>query len=351
MSSRQFLTTQERLADHLRRFGLEGESAFHVLAYHYLLHYADRATGIPRNVAQKWQLAHHKIEEQRHIISLLDELVTQDPLGDKLPEWYQFFIGRRFREGSGKFFTPKSIASAMARLLPLRNNPIIMDPTCGAGTFLVEASNIWRQDNCILVANDVDTSLVDLAMVTLSLATPSHHTKHFSSVNIFDPTDEFISWYGRVDYILANPPFSLRIEHEQFESPLFSLGYRNSDALFIDTAFRLLRPGGRLVCLLPHSIVANKEFANLRLVAENSWTVLGVICLPEGVFHLSAGTTTRADIVVLEKRRVHNEKPKQLVFASVPSVGIRLNNQVRTSVANDLERVLNDSAVREALGI
>jgi len=239
----------------------------------------------------------------------------------------------------------------MARLLPFISNPIIIDPTCGGGTFLVEASYIWRHDKCTLIGNDIETSLVELAMVTLGLVAPRHHIKHYSSVNIFDPTSELTKWNGRVDYILANPPFSLKIEYEQFDSKLFLSGYRNSDALFLDTAFKFLKPGGRLVCILPHSIVANKEFAKLRTIVEKTWNILGIICLPEGVFHLSAGTTTRADIVVLEKQKAHNKAPQKLIFASVPSVGIRLNSLVKSPVANDLEKVLSNAEAKEAFTI
>lgn len=351
MTNRRFMSQKERLENYFRRFGLEGEPAFHGLAYHYILRYPERLASLPWSITEKWQAAYRKITQEHYVISLLDELVTQDPTGDKLPEWYQFFIGRRYREGSGKFFTPKPIASVMARLLPSCRHPVIMDPTCGGGTFLIEASYVWRHGQCTLVANDIETSLVELAMLALSLATSQQHSKHYSSVNIFDPADELTRWYGRVDYILANPPFSLRIEHEQFHSQLFSSGYRNSDALFIDTALKLLKPGGRLVCLLPHSIIANIEFSDLRAIVENSWSVLGIICLPEGVFHLSAGTTTRADIVILEKKLARDEQARKIVFASVPSVGIRLNSVAKGPITNELERVLDEAEVREALGV
>jgi len=351
MINRQFERQKKQLSDYFRRFGLEGEFAFHALAYQYVLRYPDRLASLSQPIVQRWQSAYQKIEKDLYIISFLGELANQDALGDKLPEWYQFFIGRRYREGSGKFFTPKPIAQAMARLLPKRRSPIIMDSTCGGGTFLVEASRIWHDEACTLVANDIEYSLVELTMVTLGLAAPPYHEKHFIAVNIFDPTPELTKWHGQVDYILANPPFSLKIEHEQFDSRLFSSGYRNSDALFIDTALKLLKPGGRLVCLLPHSIIANSEFSHLRTIAEKSWIVLGVICLPEGVFHLSAGTTTRADIVVLEKKPAQNNKLRKLFFASVPSVGIPLNNVAKNPVANDLEKITHTLEAQEALGI
>lgn len=351
MSSRQFLNQKDQLEGFLRRFGLEGEAAFRALAHHYIVRHSDKAVDIPQPVREKWKVEHSKIKDVAHIIKFLDELMGGDPSGEALPEWYQFFVGRRFREGSGKFFTPKPVAQAMAHLLPKTKNPVIIDPTSGGGTFLMEASNIWSDQECTLIANDVEPSLVELAMLTLGLgASPKHH-KHYVSANIFDPPEDLTKWYSKVDYVLANPPFSLRIDNEQFDSPLFTHGYRNSDALFIDTALKLLRPSGRLVCLLPHSAIANNDFSAFRSVVEEFWKVLGVICLPEGVFQLSAGTTTRADIVILDKKPISHNIGSKLVFASMPSVGIRLNNIAKDVIENDLERLFSSSEVKEALGI
>lgn len=351
MTSEQFIAQKERISNNFRRYGIDGENAFQVLAYQYVICYPQKLLKLPSTIISKWEKNYSLLNKESILIKNLKDMVTQDPLGDKLSEWYQFFIGRKYREGSGKFFTPKPVASVMAKLLPFKKNPVIMDSTCGAGTFLAEASYLWRHDECTLVANDVEASLVELTMLNLELVTSKKHIKHYLSTNIFDPTLEFIKWYNSADYILANPPFSLKIEQEQFESNLFSSGYRNSDALFIDTALKLLKPDGRLICILPHSIIANKEFSNLRSIVEKSWNVLGVICLPEGIFHLSAGTTTRADIVILEKKSIAIKRNHKLLFASVPSAGIRLNKIAKPNLKNDLETLIVNSDVREVLGI
>lgn len=350
MVSQQSIMQRERLHEYFRRHGLEGEPAFQAIAYHYTHLFPAQTADIPGAVKAVWKNAHCKIEQDATVRRYLDEVVGEDKQGHNLPDWYGFFVGRRFREGSGKFFTPRPIASAMAKLLPRISSPVIMDPTCGGGTFLMEAADVWRDSHCTLVANDLEKSLVELAMAALSLATPARHEKHYSVANIFDETEELSSWHGRVDYILANPPFSLRIEHEQFESLLFKLGYRNSDALFLDTAHRLLRPGGRLVCLLPHSIIVNQEFGALREAVEETWRVVAVLCLPEGIFHLNAGTTARADILVLDKKPLAGAGGKR-VFASIPSVGIRLNGQSREALSDDLQALLDDEDVKQSLGI
>lgn len=330
---------------------MEGDQAFYSLAFQYYDIYSDALRAIPRSVVVKWSESYAKVAHDQRLVLTLSELVQRDPNGHSLPDWYQFFIGRRFREGSGKFFTPRSVAAVMARFLPRTGSPVIMDPTCGGGTFLSQASTLWNAQSCTLVANDVEGSLVELTTLILSLSTPKKHRKYFLNVNIFDPNEEFASWYGRVDYILANPPFSLQIHNEQFQSELFLAGYRNSDALFIDTALRLLSPGGRLVCLLPHSLIANSEYASMRSIVEEKWDLLGVISLPEGVFHLAAGTSTRADIVLLNKKGLLSTNGRKMFFASVPNAGVQLNSNASLPESNDLEALVEQKEIQKILGI
>lgn len=347
-----YLSRQEkRLEDAFRRHGIEGELAFYTLAFCYAERFRDVLMEPPERIMQRGRSLFDKIKIDMHLTTLLDSIVASDPRGENLPAWYQYFLGRRFREGSGKFFTPKPIASAMARLLPRRERAVIMDPTCGGGTFLIEASKVWGSLPSELVGNDIEPSLVDLAQIVLGLATPKHHRKHFLVSNIYEPTLHFREWYAKVDYILANPPFSLEIDTIDTDSKLFAAGYKNSDALFLDVCFNLLRSQGRLICLLPHSIIANTEFQKLRLLVEESWNLLGVIGMPEGIFHLTANTTTRADIVILEKKREGARHTLEAVFAFAPSVGIPLNSRANDTQINYLDEITNDPEVLDALGI
>jgi len=351
MSNRQLSQQKKRLEDAFRRYGIEGEDAFYAVAYQYLI-----CSGPTRHVASerikaKGEKVLERAKGDKYLTSLLSAIIGSDRNRENLPVWYQHFLGRRFRESSGKFFTPHSIARAMAELLPVKDNAVIMDPACGGGTFLIEASKRWAGFSCLLVANDVESSLVDLTEAVLAMATPQNHEKYLLASNIYEPCASFREWFGKVDYILANPPFSLKINAIEVESRLFSLGYRNSDALFLDICFSLLRPNGRLVCLLPHSIVANADYQGLRAAVEESWNLLGVIGMPEGVFHLTASTTTRADIVMLEKFGPLSQPTRKTVFAFAPSVGVPLNSRMKNPGRNYLQEIVKDEEFIAALRI
>lgn len=216
----------------------------------------------------------------------------------------------------------------MASLLPLEDELTLCDPTCGGGTFLSEVASLLKGRPCQLVGNDVDRTLVGLTEVVLFLTCGTAQRRRLFCNNIYDRGPFLDEYSGRVDCILANPPFSLPIDTISVPSPLFNLGYRNSDAIFLDVSLELLKEGGHLVCLLPHSIVANADFWELRSQVEREWELCGIITLPEGVFYMTANTTTRADIIHLRKKRAaKGSATPKVYFANAPTVGVALNSR------------------------
>jgi SAM-dependent methyltransferase len=337
-------STSTALHNALRRYGIEGEEAFLVLAARLLdaRHLNLQFSFFP---TERAVAALNVVSHDKQVISLLDGIVASDPRGNLLPAWYQFFFGRRFREGSGKFFTPRTVAEAMVRLLAIKPNAMIMDPTCGGGTFLLEASRRWQSAACELFGNDVDRMLVGLTELVLALSVPSNHRFRLSCCNLYEESAEFSGLRGKVDAILANPPFSLPIEQISRRSELFEMGYQNSDAVFLDVCLDLLAPGGILVCLLPHSLVVNNDFARLRRKVERDWSLCGVITLPEGVFYLTGNTSARADIVQLQKRASLIASERKVFFANAPSVGFPLNSRSTYFGDNALEEIVSDPQV------
>ncbi|HEY6168172.1 MAG TPA: N-6 DNA methylase [Verrucomicrobiae bacterium] len=339
--------TSVALHNALRRYGVEGEDAFLVLASRYL----DTQKAACRNFSyfpvERGVAALNIVAHDKQVLSLLDGVVAGDPKGRELPTWYQFFLGRRFREGSGKFFTPRPIATAMTRLLPVHAEGTVLDPTCGGGTFLCEASHRWGDTRCHLIGSDVDRMLVGLTELVLALSAPPHHSLAFSCFNLYDADAELRNLRGRVHGILANPPFSLPLEKVAKPGELFGLGYRNSDALFLDVCLDLLAPGGNLVCLLPHSLVVNSEFDQLRRSVERHWELRGIVTLPEGVFYLTGNTTTRADIVHLQKKTGRHHQSHKAFFANAPTVGFPLNSRTTYFGENSLDLIAGDPRVLE----
>jgi type I restriction-modification system DNA methylase subunit len=333
-----------------RQFGYEADDVFNALLSCYVDLFEIQPTELLNSLYEKGKKITNIVFQDTVLKEIIIYQVKTDKQGDNLSVIYQYFLAKRFRDITGKFFTPKDLAAQMASMLPIKKNAIIMDPTCGGGTFLKEVSKQWVDTPCTLIGNDIDEMLVCLTALTLHIRKKNHHHIELICNNLYAPKPDLQQWFGKVDYILANPPFSLPIDSFSSDSKLFQLGYRNSDALFIDLAFDLLKTGGRLVCLLPHSIVSNKEFEKLRKTVELDWHLSAVLVLPEGVFQPSAQTTTRADIIILDKKEIHNSK-KKTIFSNIASVGVPLNAKQTQSEKNDLQTLLKSKAVVEILGI
>jgi len=332
-----------------RELGIEGDDVFTLIAAKYIqslnLELSDRLISITKK-AKSINLngSKNKIE------TLIEKIVKSDSEGTNLPALYQFFHSKRFRDNTGKFFTPRNVAKSMVEMLPIKENAIIFDPTCGAGTFLFEASKKWKGINCQLIANDIDDYLVTLTEIILKIRGSKNHQLSFHNENIYSPKIALADYANKVDYILANPPFSLKIENFNPDSKLLKRGYKNSDALFIDLAKDLLIEGGKLVCLLPHSIISNKEYLKLRKTVEEDWLINAVMVLPEGVFQETANTTTRADILILKKKGKGISISKT-VFCNISSVGQSLNSRDSLFTKDDLTEMLQKKDVRKALEI
>ncbi len=332
-----------------RELGIEGDDVFTLISSKYvqflnldlserLNSLIEKANNINLNGSKS------KIEE------LLEGIVKNDKNGKHLPALYQFFHSKRFRDNTGKFFTPRNVAKSMVEMLPLKKNAIIFDPTCGAGTFLFETAKKWDDLGCTLLANDIDNYLVTLTEIILKIQKNKKHKLKFFNENIYASDISIKDYNNKVDYILANPPFSLKIENFNPNSKLLKNGYKNSDALFIDLAKELLKEGGKLVCLLPHSIISNKEFLDLRKIVEEDWHINAIMVLPEGVFQATANTTTRADIIILKKKG-KGVAVSKTVFGNISSVGQALNSRDALFSKDDLSEMLKKQEVRKALEI
>ena len=328
----------------LRRLGLEGISAFFAVARGYAEAFAIDADLLADRGASEYAV----LSADPEGLAVLDHLLSTDVDGSLLAVIYQHLVGRGFRSTSGKFFTPMSVARSMASLLPVTPEAVVMDPSCGGGTFLLEASRRWGLTPCSLLGNDVEPSLAVLTALTLAIRA-SNRQRHVFAENMFYPSSDLSSRFGTIDAMLANPPFSLRISVGGFTSPLVAAGYSNSDAVFLDLAWSLLRPGGRLVCLLPQSLIANSDFERMRWEVESRWALRAVIGLPEGIFYTTAATSTRADIVVLDKRS-DADPTGHVLFAHASSAGIGLNARDRAP-EDDLGRLVADPEVRCALDL
>lgn len=280
--------------DRLRAAGLTGRRAFAALTRHL----ASRL-GLPEAL---WPEGPDAPVEAR-----LDTLV-QMPRGgsggataglDLFGLAYERFFPDLFKGARGQYFTPRPLVELMVTLADVQPGDRVLDPTCGAGGFLVAAAACTAsgEEPVEVHGVEVDPDLATLARLNLALA--GHDPTRLRVADFFslDPTPAF-------DVVLANPPFSVAVTDPAVLSRYTLAAGRSSvgsDTLFLEAALRWLAPGGRLVTVLPYAVLVNPGFASLRRWVDENAVRDAVLSLPEGVFMPFGGTMTRACVLSLRR--------------------------------------------------
>lgn len=108
---------------------------------------------------------------------------------------------------------------------------------------------------------------------------------------------------GQFDIVASNPPFSVDLDNDTkttlSDSFLFG-GKKNSENLFIERYYHLLREGGRMGIVLPESVFDTTENKYIRLFLYKYFIIKGIISLPQVTF--SPYTTTKTSILLAQKK-------------------------------------------------
>ena len=172
------------------------------------------------------------------------------------------------RRALGAWYTPDWLV-AMALDLVLGGVPAarsgslrVVDPACGDGRFL--AAVLDRRPGATVVGVDIDPAAVAAARGSLG---PSAHVLHADALAHDWHADQF-------DLVVGNPPFLNQLAAATSRGGRSALGggaYADAAALFLALSIRLVRPGGRVVLVLPRSVLATRDAAPIRAaVAEQA---------------------------------------------------------------------------------
>lgn len=108
---------------------------------------------------------------------------------------------------------------------------------------------------------------------------------------------------GQFDLILTNPPFSVSLDNDTKEkvSKSFVFGdKKNSENLFIERYYQLLKENGRMAVVLPESVFDTNENKYIRLFIYKYFKVKAVVSLPQLTFE--PFTSTKTSILFAQKK-------------------------------------------------
>ena len=275
-------------------------------------------------------------ESISYIHTIFLKVDMEDPHSDPLSELYQAFVGTDIRGNEGQFFTPTEAVRWLVEAVAPRKGEKIVDPACGAGSFLsfsaryLRAKGASRKEiNSSIFGIEKDEYLSQLAKTHIALTTLSS-----SNIVCADSIERKtkgngpipFEFDGQFDIVLANPPFGARIKVGTEETrKKFDLAYKwhfnrttgryektdslaassTPQILFLELCLKLLRNGGRMGIVVPESMIANSTSSHVvQFLIENA-DLDAVIGMPENLFKTSGkgGTHTKTCLLIATKRQ------------------------------------------------
>ena len=232
---------------------------------------------------------------------------------DLIGDAYEYLM-RKFATESGKskgqFYTPAEVSRILAKVIGIsketRPSATIYDPACGSGSLLIRALNEAPID-LSGYGQEKDTTTAGLAIMNAVLHNKVATIKAgntFSDPQYFETgSDETV--LRRFDYIVANPPFSIKNwtdgvkEYGRFDGYGERPPEKNGDYAWLMHILKSLKRTGKAAVILPHGVLfrGNAE-GEIRKALIKTGYIKGIIGLPANLFY---GTGIPACIIIIDK--------------------------------------------------
>ncbi|GJF20370.1 type I restriction-modification system subunit M [Streptomyces sp. HO565] len=244
---------------------------------------------------------------------------------DLLGDAYEYLM-RHFATQSGKskgqFYTPAEVSRVMAQLLQIPadtpKSTTVYDPTCGSGSLLIKVADA-APNGLTIYGQENDNATWALARMNMILH--GNETHEISQGNtLSDPKFRQGDKLETFDYLVANPPFSVKTWKNGFEKDYGRFdGYawppdKNGDYAFLLHMVKSLKSTGKGVVVLPHGVLfrGNTEAA-IRTELIKRGFLKAVIGLPANLFY---GTGIPACLLVLDKEDAQSRTGIFMIDAS-----------------------------------
>ncbi len=264
---------------------------------------------------------------------------------------YEELVGANLRGDRGEYFTPRNVCDMAVRMVFALNKTRqlsslrILDPCCGTGGFLVSAINLMRErftiqenakggDENEIVARvnarigevatrslyglDINPFLVQTCQMNLVMHGDGS-ANVFQADSLYSPGEWDDSaaatavGYGKFDIVVTNPPFGGKAiiddPHllDQYELTRFdSREPRSSlpaEQMFVEGAWKYLKPGGYLAIVLPDSILNNPSLEFIRRWLFRRARIVASVDLPKETFAESGGVPNPSVLIVQRLKR------------------------------------------------
>ncbi|MBO7047466.1 MAG: SAM-dependent DNA methyltransferase [Spirochaetia bacterium] len=248
---------------------------------------------------------------------------------DLIGDAYEYLM-KNFATASGKskgqFYTPAEVSRILATVINIskckNRKATIYDPACGSGSLLIRAAN-EAPFPLAIYGQEKDISTAGLAKMNLVLHNKASGEifadSTFSNPGYKDDNDD--TKLRKFDYIVANPPFSMKNwmdglkEYGRFDDYDEMPPEKNGDYAWLLHIIKSMKNNtGKAAVILPHGVLfrGNAE-ESIRKNIIDRHLIKGIIGLPANLFY---GTGIPACIIVLDKENTANRSGIFMIDAS-----------------------------------
>ena len=350
--------------------GLSGEALVRFLRDEVFAFVAELGEKSAHNFMHGARLSIDEPTVLTQVINLVDGLRLDQADADTKGDLFEHVLKQIKQAGElGQFRTPRHIIRRIVEIIDPKIGETIYDPAAGTAGFLVAAYNHIRLGNsspsaiqeteidgkiqrrglgdklssaqisalqtATFFGNDVDPKMIRLATMNLTLR--GLPNVRILMRNVLTTT---LDAEKRAEYslpaegyhvVLANPPFSGRVDKDRIVEDVKVGTSTATELLFLKYMMDSLRPGGRCGVIVPEGVLFGSTTAHKELrrqLIENN-RVEAVLSLPGGVFQPYSGVKTS---VLLFKKGGNTER---VLFLHADNDGYKLDANHDTPIEQD----------------
>lgn len=304
------------------------------------------------------------------VVNLVDELRLDQADADTKGDLFEHVLKQISQAGElGQFRTPRHVIRAIVQMVDPQIGGTVYDPAAGTAGFLVAAYDHIRLQNSspnaieeveldgkkikrghgdklstakwdilgnrTFYGNDVDPKMVHLATMNLTLRGLPHvrirrRNVLTTTLDVQQKDDLGLPQEG-YSVVLANPPFSGRIDKDRIVDDVKVGTTTATEILFIKYMLDSLKEGGRCGVIVPEGVLfgSTKAHRELRRQLLENNMVEAVLSLPGGVFQPYSGVKT--SVLIFKK----GGSTKRVLFLHADNDGYKLDAKHDTAIEQD----------------
>ena len=307
-------------------------------------------------------------EKLRTVVSYLESIHLSNTDLDSKGRAFETFMGSFFRGDFGQYFTPRTIVKFIVNALPITNDSLVLDTSCGSGGFLLhamdkvrrQADEYFDKDTVVyynhwhnfaeknLFGIEINEQIARTAKMNMIIHDDGHtnviatdgllpiedikdEEGNVIQKGIFSRTQNTGFTYDRFDFIITNPPFGSSIKQTE-QAYMHQYGYalkgvdwlnpksketardnQSTEILFVEQCHRFLTEGGYLAIVIPDGVLANSGLQYVRDGIEEKFRIVSVVSMPQTAFQ-ATGAGVKSSVLFLKKHtsemteKIQNQK-------------------------------------------